>query len=285
MGGRASEKDCDGLGFSSSLRYSALFVSYNPALICRECAQFRFLPKLAARWCNKCTSFIRFNPSPAEGYDNEHQSHIFPSKPQNFRFHWCIPEHRGKAPAQPGGVPEDQSSRHHSLTSAVHSSSKNAPADKQSLGPKSLLLDVSPLSRTTISALPSPQGAETTSAGQLWKPPPDADLSVNKAAHATGMPREFRTPLRRWKSGFRSFLIASCFLLQRRLQHQGAAGFRGTARVCGPQLGPSPTVSRGTAGVNPDPLTRIRRDSPPPLFAGSSCGASVCRVKPRRSTA
>lgn len=101
-------------------------------------------PKLAARWCNKCTSFIWFNPSPAEGCDNEHQSHIFPSKPQNFRFHLCIPEHRGKAPAQPGGVPEDQSSRHHSLTSAVHSSSKNAPADKQSVGPKSLLLGVSP---------------------------------------------------------------------------------------------------------------------------------------------
>ena len=75
-------------------------------------------------------------------------------------------------------------------------------------------------------------------------------------------------------------------LLQRWLQHQGAAGFCGTARVCRPQLGPSPTVSRGPAGANPDLRPPdVTAPPPPPLIAGSSCGASVCQAKPRRSTA
>lgn len=55
---RASGNGCDGFGFSLSLRYSALFVTYNPALTCRECMQFQILPKLAARWCNKGASFM-----------------------------------------------------------------------------------------------------------------------------------------------------------------------------------------------------------------------------------
>lgn len=74
---------------------------------------------------------------------------------------------------------------------------------------------------------------------------------MNKAANTTGMSRDFglRVLLLWRKYGFKSFLMASFLLLQGRLQHQGAAGFRGAARVCGPQLGPSPTVSRGTFGT------------------------------------
>lgn len=100
--GRAPEKDCDGLDFSSALPYSALFVAYNSPLICRECMQFQLEPKLPARWCNKCASFIYgWIPLPAEAYNNKHPSHIFPSKPQNSRFHLYIPQTRGKAPGQP----------------------------------------------------------------------------------------------------------------------------------------------------------------------------------------
>lgn len=56
MGVTDSEKDCDGLHFSLSLRYSALFVVYNPPLISRGINVLSILLSLAAL-CNKCTYY------------------------------------------------------------------------------------------------------------------------------------------------------------------------------------------------------------------------------------
>lgn len=71
------------------------------------------------------------------------------------------------------------------------------------------------------------------------------------------------------------------------LQHQGAAGFCGAARVRRPEPRPGAKVDWV---MNPDwtcapwlPVTsQIKALSL--CLVGSSCGASVCQVKPRRST-
>lgn len=85
------------------------------------------------------------------------------------------------------------------------------------------------------------------------------------------------------------FLGFYCFL-QGRLQHQGASGFCGAARICRPKPRPSTTV-RGAINSNIEQeggiiistvncIVRTLRL----VIAGSSCGVSACPARRRRST-
>lgn len=111
---------------------------------------------------------------------------------------------------------------------------------------------------------PGPSGVQ--------KQPAAASCPNRLQTRISGRSRGFReTPLGWRRDGFASPLMTSFFLPQRRLQHQGAAGFRGTARVCGPEPGPSPPVSRGTAGG------RAWSPAPGPWHRTSRLFLSVCR--------
>lgn len=103
-----------------------------------------------------------------------------------------------------------------------------------------------------------------------------------------------------FSNSFFSFFSFLNFFYQGWLQHQGAPGFCGAARVRRPQPRPSTTVSwmfkpnikqnSNTATCAPWLLVASQIKSPFlslsffVVSVGSSCGVSVCQVKPRRLT-
>lgn len=217
--------------------------------------QFQLVPKLPARWCNKCASFIYgWIPLPAEAYNNKHPSHIFPSKPQNSRFHLYIPQSRGKAPGQP--------SVYLRIREAATTTWHQPSARPTKLGPRKLAFRCFPSVAPPLAPARPSQGAETTSTSQLSKQSRDFD--------GGNMPPDLFS-LHPFPSCSDDFNIK---VLQAFVELHEFADLNLVQAL------------RWAGGLSAWTLTPgIRRDSPPPLIAGSSCGASVCQVKPRRSTA
>lgn len=80
--------------------------------------------------------------------------------------------HSTEAPVQVGGVPEQAAS-----ATTSHKPSRSSTKKAQT---RKVWFDMFSLSQTTNATHPSPQGAETTSSGQLLKLPPDSIRSSRR---------------------------------------------------------------------------------------------------------
>lgn len=89
----------------------------------------------------------------------------FPQQPRILGFISAL--HSTEAPVQVGGVPEQ-------AATATTSHKPSRPLLHQKCPGQKVWFGMFSLSQTTNATHPSPQGAETTSSGQLLKLPPDS---------------------------------------------------------------------------------------------------------------